>query len=163
MPLAVYRYFLHFACVCHTQGPTESLALGDARNSPHRGLDCSTLPWAQITADGKHFCAQQLQAPAFPGCSTASLLCYPSSPVQCWPGCGTSAVSLCHCRCARHRHRHHVPCEGKDPSPAFSGHVFSLPPFQLLAQQLLIQLSSQSVTSSLIPVQMFYKSASAEQ
>lgn len=84
-----------------------------------------------------------------------------SSAVLAWPG--TSAVSLCHRRRARHRHRHHAPCEGKDPSPAFSGHVFSLPPFQLLAQQLLIQLSSQSVTSSLIPVQMFYKSASGEQ
>lgn len=104
--------------------------------------------------------APSLSIPWLQHCIPAVL---PSSPVQSWPGCEPPAVSPCHCCHARHRHCHHEPWEGKDPSPALSGHAFPLPPLQLLAQQLLIQLSSQSVTSSLVPVQMFYKSASGEQ
>lgn len=65
MPLADQRYLLHFACVCPTQGPTNIFALGDAQNSPHRGLRlfhltlgidysrwktllCTTVPWLSI-------------------------------------------------------------------------------------------------------------------
>lgn len=109
MPPAVYRYFLHFACVCHTQGPQTIFALGGAQSSPQRArLFHLTLG----TDYRKHFCAQQLPGPAFPGCSSASLLGYPSSQ-----GSAGLAVGHQECPCHCSMPSTGTRSQGKDPSP----------------------------------------------
>lgn len=158
MPLAVYRYFLHFACVCHTQGPANNLCtwrcpkqLSLRARLFHLtpGIDYSGWKTLLCTAQSLSIPWLQHCIPAgLPRAELAWLWATSSVPVSLLP-CPAQALSLW----ALGRERSLIPLRPCIPTASSA----------VLAQQLLIQLSSQSVTSSLVPVQMFYKSASGEQ